>query len=74
MLFILDNRKLILQGDRATVNDMWCIIYHNNTTPLPTANHLSKRLNYAHTLTSEKELIKYFHQCCFCPVKSTWNL
>ena len=71
-VFILENREIILQGTRATVNGMWFILFNNNNTPPPTTNHLANTLNYAHTLTSKKELIKYYHQCCFCPVKSTW--
>ena len=53
-VFILDKRKIILQGERAAANSLWFIIFHNNTTPLPTTNHLSKTLKYAHTLTSKK--------------------
>ena len=53
---------------------MWFNIFENTSIPSPQISHIKHKnstLNYAHTLTSKKEVVKYYNQYCFCLVNST---
>ena len=53
---------------------MWFNIFENTSIPSPQISHIKHRnstLNYAQTLTSKKEVDKYYNQYCFYQVNST---
>ena len=78
-VFVLSQEKVILVGVRAQPRDIWFInLKHSQRAPSSldlssTTSITHAVLHYAHTIKSTKNLIKFYHRCCYSPVISTWK-
>ena len=75
-VLILSREKIILAGVRSWPKGM-SFINLKPHRPVPSSLVLSSNnhdvLNYAHNIKSTKNLIKFYHRCCYLPVISTWK-
>ena len=76
---ITKNGKVVLQGHRNPVNNLWEIILgRTKQDPKPTSpprlhiNNIDYSLCNVFRMSSIANIINYLHGACFYPVKSTW--
>lgn len=69
----------IVQGHRITTNGLWTLnleskINHNQEgqLPKPPGIQLHHLAYNAYETTTQRDLVRYLHQCCFSPTTSSW--
>jgi hypothetical protein len=72
-------RKTIVQGQQITANGLWTLnlesnIYHNQEDPptQPQGIQLQHLAHNAYERTTQQDLVRYLHQCCFSLTTSSW--
>ena len=80
-VYIVKSGEVILHGHKDPITRLYMVNITNNTTTIkPKLNikHLENlggvhnHTNNAYDITKKRDLIEYYHKCCFSPVISTW--
>ena len=65
--------KIVSTGPREELTGLWVLPLRKNMqlSQQSTKNTQAHTANNAYQMSSKEELVKYLHQCLFCPPKST---
>ena len=80
-VYIIKEGKVLLHGNRDPETNLYMVnitSYENNTKSQLDIKHLeilgaiANCSNNAYEIKAKKQLMTYYHRCCFSPVISTW--
>ena len=72
-VILYHNEKVVCKGPREKLTGLWVLPLKPNMN-IPTyqeENSRSHTVNNVYQMSSKEEVIKFLHQCLFCPTKST---
>jgi hypothetical protein len=69
------NGSKIMHGTRMPHNGMWMVNLSNTAIRPPPQTHVPNVTHTCaniHTISTKRNLVTYFHKCCFSPTVSAW--